>query len=221
MFVKFRGWRFFWKIVTLVWLSDYYSTMFVTLKHYCVHHFAMRMLCMFVRFQWWAMCITSQQHGYAWHIATLLCLLACNTTIYSSNCKITMLITLRRQGYLHHIATIWLRLSHYNSGDIFITLWQWGYVNHMTTLLCFFNCDTTVFITLQGYYVHHFATTSLCSSQWTNIVYVCNIMMVGYVRHIVTLLWLSESNAPLFLMSQCLVFFIIREHGFMFVTWQG
>ena len=132
-----------------------------------------------------------------------------------------MLITLRRQGYVRHIVMLWLCLSHYDSGAIFVTLWQWGYANHITPLLCFLDCDTTMFITLQGYYVYHFATTSLCLSHLTNIGKVCHTTMVGYVWHIVTLLWLSYYDDTMFFMSQCSVFFIILERGVMFVTWQG
>ena len=69
---------------------------------------------------------------------------------------------LRQYAYVLHITMIGLCSSHFDDKDIFDTLLHYPY------------CDTTMFVTMQHYYVRHVATSD----------FVCHIATPGYIHHI-------------------------------------
>jgi hypothetical protein len=119
------------------------------------------------------MFFTLRQQGYVHHIETSI-----------------NVITLQPQGFVHPIAMIMLCSSHCDDKAMFDTLRQYAYVLHITmmglcsshfddkdmfdTLLHYPDCDTTMFVTLQHYYVRHVATSD----------FVCQIATSGYIHHI-------------------------------------
>jgi len=134
--------------------SDCNKVRFITLQ--CVHMF-IRFQCYYIRH----ILISIYVHPIA---TTGICSLHCDVCICLSHCDITM------------FAMTYICSSHCNERDMFIKLWQQGYVHHIATsryfqhiltLLCLSHHDILFFITLRWKgYVHHIATS----------VYVCHIM---------------------------------------------
>lgn len=103
-----------------------------------------------------------------------------------------MFVILQRQGDVGHIAT-YIYVFHIATcfyicriATQLSTLRRHVYFRQITTLLCFVDCNVTMFITLRHYYVHHIETL-----YFHHIVMLC-------VHQSVTLVCLVDFNVTMF-----------------------